>query len=88
MQRNTTLHVLPLHGALPPEEQDRVLTWIEGQQRRIILATDIAESSLSVPGVSTVVDFGLSREPSFKRDAAGDLLETVCSLLLVHLRSV
>jgi ATP-dependent helicase HrpB len=53
--------VLPLHGDLPPAEQDRALRPAEG--RRVVLATSIAETSLTVPGVRIVVDGGWRRTP-------------------------
>ena len=53
--------VLPLHGDLPPAEQDRALRLAEG--RRVVLATSIAETSLTVPGVRIVVDGGWRRAP-------------------------
>ena len=53
--------VLPLHGDLPPGEQDRALRPAEG--RRVVLATSIAETSLTVPGVRIVVDGGWRRSP-------------------------
>jgi ATP-dependent helicase HrpB len=53
--------VLPLHGELPPAEQDRALRPAEG--RRVVLATSIAETSLTVPGVRIVVDGGWRRVP-------------------------
>ena len=56
------LPVLALHGSMPAKEQDRVLA---GGEDRIILATSLAESSLTVPGVRAVVDAGLAREPRF-----------------------
>ncbi|WP_425310424.1 ATP-dependent helicase HrpB [Ammonicoccus fulvus] len=60
------IDVLPLHGRLPPREQDRALA--VGPRRRVVVATSVAESSLTVPGVRLVVDAGLAREPRF--DAA------------------
>ncbi len=54
--------VLPLHGRLPAEAQDAVLRPAPGR-RRVVLATAVAESSLTVPGVRAVVDAGLSRVP-------------------------
>ncbi len=51
--------VLPLHGRLPAREQDAALR--PRQRRRVVLATAVAESSLTVPGVRVVVDSGLSR---------------------------
>ena len=67
----TAVDVLPLHGGLKPADQDRAVSGGDGvsegsgdsTRRRIIVATDIAESSLTVPGVRTVVDAGLSRQP-------------------------
>lgn len=50
-----------LHGSVPPRAQDAILAGSDEQ--RIILATSIAESSLTVPGVRAVVDSGLAREP-------------------------
>jgi ATP-dependent helicase HrpB len=53
--------VLPLHGDLAPAEQDLALT--QGAGRRVVLATAIAETSLTVPGVRVVVDGGWRRTP-------------------------
>ncbi|MDD2877748.1 MAG: ATP-dependent helicase HrpB [Acidiphilium sp.] len=55
--------VLPLFGDLPPGEQARVLAPTE--VRRVILATSIAETSLTVPGVRVVIDGGYRRAPQF-----------------------
>lgn len=53
--------VLPLHGELPPAEQDRALN--PSPNRKVVLATSIAETSLTVPGVRIVVDGGFRRAP-------------------------
>ncbi len=53
--------VLPLHGELPPAEQDRALR--PADTRRVVLATSIAETSLTVPGVRIVIDGGWRRAP-------------------------
>ena len=53
--------VLPLHGELPPAQQDLALTPAAG--RRVVLATSIAETSLTVPGVRIVIDGGWRRAP-------------------------
>ncbi|MFB6631795.1 ATP-dependent helicase HrpB [Streptomyces sp. NPDC056362] len=56
--------VLQLHGRAPAAVQDAVLRGAEpGGRRRVVLATSVAESSLTVPGVRIVVDSGLAREP-------------------------
>lgn len=52
--------LLPLFGDLPPEQQDRVLTDLG--QRKIILATNVAETSLTIEGVTAVIDSGLARQ--------------------------
>lgn len=51
--------VLPLHGDLSPAEQDRVL--LPSAERKLILATNVAESSVTVEGVTAVIDSGLAR---------------------------
>ncbi|WP_432159330.1 ATP-dependent helicase HrpB [Streptomyces sp. NRRL F-5630] len=56
------LDVLQVHGRAPAETQDAVLAG-PGERRRVVLATSVAESSLTVPGVRVVVDAGLAREP-------------------------
>ncbi|WP_282205413.1 ATP-dependent RNA helicase [Kitasatospora fiedleri] len=55
------VEVLPLHGQAPQAVQDAALG--PGGRRRVVLATSVAESSLTVPGVRVVVDSGLTREP-------------------------
>ncbi|MEE4491659.1 ATP-dependent helicase HrpB [Streptomyces sp. BE230] len=54
--------VLQVHGRAPAAVQDAVLAG-SSEGRRVVLATSVAESSLTVPGVRTVVDSGLAREP-------------------------
>ncbi|GIW85823.1 MAG: ATP-dependent helicase HrpB [Isosphaeraceae bacterium] len=51
--------VLPLHGSLPVEEQRRAL--VRAEQRKLVLATNVAETSLTIDGVTTVIDSGLAR---------------------------
>jgi len=60
--------VVPLYGALPKEEQDRVFA--PSNFRKVILATSIAETSVTIEGISTVIDSGLMRVPRF-RPASG-----------------
>lgn len=55
--------VLPLYGDLPQHKQDMVFS--TSSQRRIILATPIAETSLTIEGVSVVIDSGLMKKPYF-----------------------
>jgi ATP-dependent helicase HrpB len=57
--RRAGLLVLPLHGSLPPKEQDRAVS--PAPQRKLILATNVAESSVTVEGVTAVIDGGLAR---------------------------
>lgn len=60
------LVVLPLHGELPKEEQDRVFE--AGEGRKVVLATNIAETSVTIPGIRIVIDTGYERRADF--DAA------------------
>jgi ATP-dependent helicase HrpB len=68
------LDVLPLYGAMPPDEQDRVLQ--PSPRRRVIVATNIAETSLTVPNVTAVVDSGLQKVARYDADRGIDSLET------------
>jgi ATP-dependent helicase HrpB len=65
--------VIPLHGELPPAEQDRALN--PSSRRKVVLATSIAETSLTVPGVRIVVDGGYRRAP--RLDPASGLTRLV-----------
>lgn len=60
LRRRTDVEVLALHGALPPEEQDRAFG--AAGQRRVILATNVAETSVTLPRIGVVVDSGLVRQ--------------------------
>ncbi len=55
--------ILPLYGSLPKEEQDKVFE--PCRRRKVILATSIAETSLTIPGIVCVIDSGLMRVPRF-----------------------
>ncbi|HET6711962.1 ATP-dependent helicase HrpB [Amycolatopsis sp.] len=61
LSEGDTVDVLPLHGRLPAAHQDDALR--PRDRRRVVLATAVAESSLTVPGVHAVVDSGLARVP-------------------------
>ncbi|TAN36702.1 MAG: ATP-dependent helicase HrpB [Verrucomicrobia bacterium] len=55
--------VLPLHGELPPMEQDAAVA--DYDKRKVIVATNVAETSLTIPGVRIVIDSGLARIPRY-----------------------
>jgi ATP-dependent helicase HrpB len=67
----------PLYGALPPAEQDRAIRPAAPGRRKVVLATSIAETSLTIEGVRIVVDAGLSRVPRYEPDTGMTRLETV-----------
>ncbi|MER7055721.1 ATP-dependent helicase HrpB [Streptomyces sp. NPDC000351] len=67
--------VLQVHGRAPAAVQDAVL--VPGSRRRVVLATAVAESSLTVPGVRVVVDAGLAREPRVDHARGLSALTTV-----------
>lgn len=60
------LELMPLHGGLTLAEQSRIFE--PGNKRRVILATNVAETSLTVPGVGVVIDSGLVRRTRYVRD--------------------
>jgi ATP-dependent helicase HrpB len=69
--------VIPLHGNLSPEQQDRAILPSAPGSRKIVLATSIAETSLTIEGVRVVVDAGLSRVPRYSPRTGMTRLATV-----------
>ena len=69
--------VVALYGALSGEEQDRVILPAPPGRRKIVLATSIAETSITIEGVRIVVDSGLARVPRYEPDVGVTRLETV-----------
>ena len=69
--------VRPLYGALPVADQDAALAASPPGRRRVVLSTDIAETSLTVAGVRVVVDGGWHRTPRFDPRSGLTRLETV-----------
>ena len=69
--------VLALHGDLPVEAQSRVLQPADDGRRRVVLATNVAESSVTLPGVRVVIDAGLAREPQFDPNSGFSRLDAV-----------
>ena len=69
--------VVPLHGELSVEQQSVALAPDPGGRRRVVLATNVAESSVTLPGVRVVIDAGLAREPRFDPNSGFSRLETV-----------
>ena len=74
--RTGRLQVLPLYGELSSEEQETALMPARADSRRVVLATNIAETSLTIPGVRVVVDSGLARRPRFDPATGMSRLET------------
>ncbi|WP_426687404.1 ATP-dependent helicase HrpB [Rhodanobacter ginsengiterrae] len=71
------VEVLALHGELSLAEQQAALAPAEPGVRRVVLATNVAESSITLPGIRAVVDSGLAREPRFDPNSGFTRLETV-----------
>jgi ATP-dependent helicase HrpB len=69
--------VLPLHGELPAEVQDAALLPATGGSRKVVLATSIAETSLTIDGVRIVVDSGQARRTRFDPGSGMSRLETL-----------
>ncbi|MEO5626732.1 MAG: ATP-dependent helicase HrpB [Dokdonella sp.] len=70
------IQVVPLHGELSLAEQHAALAPAVSGTRRVVLATNVAESSLTLPGVRSVVDLGLAREPRFDPNSGFTRLDT------------
>ena len=69
--------VAPLYGALEGDEQDRAIAPAPAGRRKIVLATAIAETSITIEGVRIVVDSGLARVPRYEPDVGITRLDTV-----------
>lgn len=69
--------ILALHGELPVEQQARVLQPDPAGRRRVVLATNVAESSVTLPGVRVVIDSGLAREPRYDPNSGFSRLDVV-----------
>ncbi len=76
-QAGLPAEVLPLHGELPVEQQARVLQPAPDGRRRVVLATNVAESSVTLPGVRVVIDSGLARAPRFDPNSGFSRLDVV-----------
>jgi ATP-dependent helicase HrpB len=74
---NLPLKIHPLYGDLPFNKQQEALTPNSGGLRKIVLATSIAETSLTIEGITTVVDSGQSRVPRFDPRSGLTRLETI-----------
>jgi ATP-dependent helicase HrpB len=72
-----SIDVVPLYGALDAEVQDRAIAPPPAGRRKVVLATAIAETSLTIEGVRVVVDSGLARVPRYEPDVGLTRLETV-----------
>jgi ATP-dependent RNA helicase HrpB len=73
VDRGTAIDIVPLYGSLEAGEQDAALR--ASPRRRIIVATNIAETSVTVPGVTAVVDSGLHKVARYDADRGVDSLE-------------
>ena len=71
------VEVLELHGDLPVDRQSRVLQPAPDGRRRVVLATNVAESSVTLPGVRVVIDSGLAREPRYDPNSGFSRLDAV-----------
>jgi ATP-dependent helicase HrpB len=71
------VHVVPLYGALDAHLQDQAIAPAPSGRRKVVLATSIAETSLTIEGVRIVIDSGLARVPRYEPDVGLTRLETV-----------
>ncbi|HEX8570742.1 MAG TPA: ATP-dependent helicase HrpB [Caulobacteraceae bacterium] len=75
--RDPAVTLAPLYGALDPAEQDRAVEPAPPGRRKVVLATSIAETSLTIEGVRVVIDCGLARVPRYDPGGGLTRLETV-----------
>lgn len=75
--RDPNVDVRPLYGAMSAGDQDAAISPAPAGRRKIVLATSIAETSLTIEGVRVVIDSGLARRPKFEPALGLTRLETV-----------
>ena len=75
--KDPAVDVVPLYGALDRETQDRAIQPATAGRRKVVLATSVAETSLTIEGVRVVIDGGLSRVPRFEPSSGLTRLATV-----------
>lgn len=75
--RDPNVDIVALFGALDARDQDRAISPAPFGRRKVVLATSIAETSLTIEGVRVVIDSGLSRVPRYEPDVGLTRLETV-----------
>src|SRR3978361_2480039 len=74
---DSSIEIVPLFGALDAAVQDRAIQPAPKGHRKVVLATSIAETSLTIEGVRIVVDSGVARVPRYAPDIGLTRLETV-----------
>jgi ATP-dependent helicase HrpB len=75
--RRPDVEIAPLYGALDPRDQDRAIQPAADGKRKVVLATSIAETSLTIQGVRVVIDCGLARVPRYDPPSGLTRLATV-----------
>ncbi|MBV9568401.1 MAG: ATP-dependent helicase HrpB, partial [Hyphomicrobiales bacterium] len=75
--RSRGVDILPLHGGLEPERQDRAVGAVTLGRRKLVLSTSIAETSLTLADIRIVIDSGLARLPAYEPNVGITRLETV-----------
>jgi len=75
--RKANVDIVALFGALDASEQDRAISPAPPGHRKVVLATSIAETSLTIEGIRVVIDSGLSRVPRYEPDVGLTRLQTV-----------
>src|ERR1700730_3963802 len=75
--RNPNVDIVPLYGALDSDVQERAFAPPPARRRKVVLATSIAETSLTIGGVRIVIDSGLARVPRYEPAVGLTRLETV-----------
>ncbi len=75
-EKHKHILIAPLHGSLTKQQQDKAISAVENNYRKIVLATNIAETSLTIEGINCVVDSGLGRVLEYSPSSAMNALNT------------
>lgn len=74
-RKKSNVVILPLHGKLPPEEQEKVFLPVSSTMRKVVFATNSAETSVTIDGIKFVIDSGMSKELMFDARKGMNILE-------------
>ena len=75
--KDPKIHIAPLYGVMPKKDQDLAISPAPRGERKIVIATNIAETSLTIEGITVVIDSGLQRVSTYSSASGMNTLQTI-----------